>query len=133
MLSLLALVLPLTACEGDAAPSPSQSRPSPDTLAAACTTYREFQAFADDIRGTTISDEEVVARLADYQDDLEQDALALHRANYATVGDAALMVSKLIGHLKDAVDSFGVISSQVRSAMHDLDVASDALVAVCDT
>jgi hypothetical protein len=117
---VLTLVVSLNACDGDTAHRPSPSRPSPNASAAACRTYREFQALADSLGASEATDEEIVARLAGFQDQLEQEALALHRANYAAVGDAALMVSKLIGRLKDAVDSFGAGSVQVRHAMRNI-------------
>jgi hypothetical protein len=124
---LLALVVLLNACDSGETPSPAQSQPL-NARSAACSAYVEFQAFASGMSSSTLSDQQIVDRLAGYQDELQADGLALHRANYATDGDTLLMISRLIGEIRAAVDSFGVRSGEVLHAMRNLSVASDAVL-----
>ena len=126
IITAVAFAVMLTACDGTEAPNPMPSH-TVDPRWAGCELFMELQVFAQGMAASNLTDEKVIARLAAYRAELVAQALALHRANYATDGDALLAVSNVVGDLEDAVESFGVRSAQARSARHNLKVASEAV------
>ncbi len=132
-LSVLLLVVAMTACEGGTGrPSPTVPSPSVDPLADACGTYNDVRTYLKhDMRTTTATADQVAAQLSNYEHRLERDAMALLRGDKPTMGHVVLAIANLVDNLRDAVDSSGGEVPGTNATLKNLDVAADALAASC--
>jgi hypothetical protein len=130
VIMLLALVV--CACgaggtsEGDNQPT-SQS-PTPSVLAQACSTYESFARYArEDMAHFTRTTEEIVMQLTEYQDSFDTYAARLSGSE----SDTVQALADAIGHLKNAMASFGPFDDVTTGNLRNVIQRAEALLAIC--
>jgi hypothetical protein len=73
----------------------------------------------------------IASQLTQYQDELEQEASGLQREGESTTAHTVLAMADAIGHLKNAIDSFGVGDPPVNAAIQNVFAPTRALLAEC--